>query len=134
MSRERDSKGKWKFHWFEKLPLDEIQLRKLQNVPALYKIWSTDGTLLYVGETKALATRLGEHLHAPQNEELIDYYKAGQLLYFQWTRAMDNREERRRVESKIIRQDRPRGNLLAMLPWHLKLWRWLKTYFRDMPG
>lgn len=131
MSRERDSKGRWKFHWSKRLPLDEIQLRELQNVPALYKIWRTDNVLLYVGETRALATRLGEHLHRPDNEELIDYYESGEQLYFQWARAMDNREERRRVESKIIREDRPVGNLLHKQPWYLKLWRWLKSYFRD---
>ena len=125
------TRRKWKFHWSEKLPLDEIQLRRLQNVPALYKIWRTDGVLLYVGETKALATRLGEHLHNPQNEELIDCFEANELMYFQWARAMDSATERRRVEAKIIREDRPVGNLLHQQPWYLKIWRWLKSYWRD---
>ena len=132
MPRVGSPAGKWKFHWSEKLPLDEIQLRKVQNAPALYKLWSQDSVLLYVGETKALAARLSEHFYDPQNEELIDYYEAGEQLYFQWARAMDDAVQRRRVEAKIIREDRPIGNLLPTQPWYLKIWRWVKSYLRNL--
>jgi len=131
MRQQGNRAKRWKFHWSEKLPLDQIQMRKVQNVPALYKLWRSDGVLLYVGETKALATRLNEHFYNPQNEELIDYYQNGELLYFQWARAMDDAVQRRRVEAKIIREDRPIGNLLPSQPWYLKIWRWVKSYWRD---